>query len=93
MQSAQAKNLVRKQIMLSNANINKLEKIAKANNSSVAEIVRTAVESYDPDADDINMAELQEIVSIRLKEAIEDTAKTRKHLNKTLKALETRRVA
>ena len=93
MQSAQAKNLVRKQIMLSSANINKLEKIAKANNSSVAEIVRTAVESYDPDADDINMAELQEIVSTRLKEAIEDTAKTRKRLNKTLKALEARRVA
>jgi hypothetical protein len=34
--------------MLSNANINKLEKIAKAKNSSVAEIVRTAVESYNP---------------------------------------------
>ena len=91
MQSAQSKNLVRKQIMLSNANVSKLEKIAKAKNSSVAQIVRTAVESYDPDGDDINMGELEEIVSIKLKEAIEDTAKTRKRLDKTLKALETRR--
>lgn len=92
MQSAQSKNLVRKQIMLSNANINKLKKIAKAKKSSVAEIVRTAVESYDPDAVDINMGELAEIVSIKLKEAIEDTAKTRKRLNKTLNVLEARRV-
>lgn len=92
MRSAQSKNLVRKQIMLSNANINKLKKIAKAKKSSVAEIVRRAVESYDPDAIDMNMGELEEIVSIKLKEAIEDTAKTRKHLNKTLKALEARRV-
>jgi len=89
MQAVQG-NLVRKQIMLSNDNIEKLEKIAEQRQSSVAEVVRIAVDAYNPndDAADMDETELYELVSAKLKEVIKDTAKTRKRLNKTLTQLE-----
>ncbi len=90
MQTVQNKNLVRKQLMLSNSNIEKLERIAKEQELSVASVVRTAIDSFNPDSVDIEGSELMELVSVRLKEAIADTAQTRKRLDKTLKKLEKR---
>ena len=90
MQPVQNKNLVRKQLMLSNSNIEKLERIAKEQELSVASVVRTAIDSFNPDSVDIEGSELMELVSVRLKEAIADTAQTRKRLDKTLKKLEKR---
>ncbi len=85
MQATQA-NLIRKQIMLSNENITKLKRIAHKRGSSVAEVVRIAVDTYNPDAD-VGETELMELVSARLKETIIDTAKTRKRLNKAIQQL------
>ncbi len=88
----QTENLVRKQLMLSNTNIQKLERIAKEKKLSVASVVRSAIDSFNPDDTDVEASELMELVSSRLKEAIEDTANTRKRLDKTLTFLEQRDV-
>ncbi len=92
MQVTQTENLVRKQLMLSNTNVKKLEKIAKDKKLSVASVVRSAIDSFNPDGTDLETSELMELVSSKLKEAIEDTASTRKRLDKTLTVLEQRRV-
>jgi predicted DNA-binding protein len=86
--SATTENLIRKQIMLSPSNIKKLEKLSKDQGTSAAEIVRQSIESYDPDTKDIEEAELQKLVAERLKEAIAETAKTRKRLNKVINTLD-----
>jgi predicted component of type VI protein secretion system len=83
-----AENLIRKQIMLSPSNIKKLEKLSKDQGTSAAEIVRQSIDSFDPDAVDIEEDELKNLVAERLKEAIAETAKTRKRLNKVIKTLE-----
>ncbi|MCU7845635.1 MAG: hypothetical protein KZQ93_17530 [Candidatus Thiodiazotropha sp. (ex Monitilora ramsayi)] len=86
--AASAENLIRKQIMLSADNIEKLDQLSKDRGTSAAEIVRLSIDSYDPDSMDIEESELLELVTERLQEAIKETAKTRKRLNKALKALE-----
>ncbi|MCU7918547.1 MAG: hypothetical protein KZQ95_09345 [Candidatus Thiodiazotropha sp. (ex Epidulcina cf. delphinae)] len=86
--SATAGNLIRKQIMLSVGNIEKLEQLSKDRGTSAAEIVRLSIDSYNPESVDIEETELMELVTQRLKEAIRETAKTRNRLNKALKSLE-----
>lgn len=73
--------------MLSADNIEKLDQLSKVRGTSAAEIVRLSIDSYDPDSNDIEESELMELVSERLQEAIHETAKTRKRLNKALKTL------
>ena len=80
-------NLVRKQVMLSDSNISQLNKISKKENVSVASVIRIAIDAYNPEINDED-SELIELVSARLKEAVEDTQQTRKRLNKTLLKLE-----
>lgn len=89
-QVAENTNLVRKQIMLSNDNLNKLANLAKQGNGSVASIVREAIDAYNPNAanDSGDDSELMALVASKLKEAIADTAETRKRLNQTLSNLE-----
>lgn len=84
--SPQKENLVRKQVMLSTNNIEKLEAIAASNSSSVAEVVRLAIDNYSPDEQ--QDSDLMELVAARLEEAVNDTANTRKRLNKALAALD-----
>lgn len=83
-------NLVRKQVMLSSENIIKIEEIARHDKVSVAKVIRSAIDAFNPNAaiTDQEDSELVELVSAKLKEAIEDTQKTRKRLNKTLEKLE-----
>lgn len=83
-------NLVRKQIMLSNSNISKLEKIAKERGASVAEIVRLAVEDYNPMLQDMGDQELMSLVSTKLQEAIKDTDRVSRKVRKTIKEFEAR---
>lgn len=88
-----AHTLIRKQFFISESQTQKLDQIAKKQKKSAAEIVRLAIDAYDPDAlNDMEESELMELVSIRLKETIADTQKTRKRLNKTLNKLEKRAV-
>jgi len=82
--------LMRRQYLVTEENISKLEDISNAEGVSVTEIVRRAIDAYHPnDADDLAAPELMELVSERLKEAIADTQQTRRRLNKTLNKLET----
>ena len=87
MQATQSSNLVRKQYLISSNQIEKLDRLAKEKGSSAAEIVRQAIDAYEPGLEDMGAPELLELVSSRVKEAIEDTQKTRKRLSKTLEKL------
>jgi len=93
MQTSKTEPLVRKQIMLSNENLEKLSLIAKQKKSSVAQVVRNAVDSYEPDVKGIDdLQELMEFATQKLREAVEDTRVTRKHLRETLNNLSTREI-
>ncbi len=85
---ARSAPLVRKQVLLSTDNIEKLETIASRGQSSVAEVVRNAIDYFDPDDMTSESNDLLEITSKKLKEAIDDTQRTRRRLNRTLKKIE-----
>lgn len=82
-------NLVRKQYLMSAENISKVDQLAQSSGTSSAQIVRLAVDAYDPDNQmGLNEEkELMELVSSRLKEAISDTRATRQKLDKTLRKI------
>ncbi len=81
--------LIRKQYLVSQRNVSKLERLAKRKGTSVTAIVREAIEAYDPEGFDVlGEQELMNLVASRLKDAIKDTQSTRQKLNKTLKHLE-----
>ena len=83
-----AENLVRKQYLIAPRQIEKLQVLAKKQKTSAAEIVRMAIDAFNPDVPaELNESELFDLVSARVKEAIADTAATRKRLNKTLALL------
>jgi len=82
-------NLVRKQYLMSSENVSKVDHLAQQQGTSSAQIVRLAVDAYDPD-NQISVEEEKELmalVSTRLKEAIEDTRATRERLDQTLNQL------
>lgn len=83
-----AENLVRKQYYIELRQVAKLENLAKQQKKSAAEVVRMAIDAFNPDVPaDLNESELLELVSKRVKEAIKETKETRKRLQKTLSAL------
>ena len=82
-----AEKLVRKQFLISTMQIKKLDLLAKKQNISAAQLVRAAIDAYNPDISDMKESELLELVSKRVKEAIVDTQETQKRLNKTLQIL------
>ncbi len=84
-----SQNLIRKQYLMSDENINKVDRLARQSGTSSAQIVRLAVDAYDPDGElnAINDSELMDLVASRLKEAIRETRRTRKKLDKTLTSL------
>ena len=89
MQQSEQTTLLRKQYLVTPENVTKLESLAKANGTSATDIVRKAIDAYNPEGlDEIGESELMSLVSERLKEAIKDTQATRRRLNKTLKQLE-----
>lgn len=87
MQTVQPTNLVRKQYLISTNQVEKLDRLAQEKGASAAEIVRQAIDAYEPDLEGMDAPELLELVSARVKEAVADTRKTRKRLDKTLKQL------
>ncbi len=67
--------------MVSESNIEKLTKIAAERGSSVTEVVRLAIDAYDPTGyDTMEMPELMTLVSNRLKEAIKSTKKANRQV-------------
>ena len=83
-----AERLTRKQFLIYPKQVKKLESLAKKQNTSSAEMVRNAIDAFDPDVPvDMQESELFELVSARVQEAIVDTQQTRNSLNKTLREL------
>lgn len=93
MLSTDSQPLVRKQIMLSNENLEKLNSIAQKGKVSVAHVVRNAIDSYEPDSigDDRELRELVSLLNEKLDSAIEDTENTHAFLLDTLNNLSTRK--
>jgi len=86
-----AENLVRKQYLISHSQVKKIELLAKKEKKSAAEMVRNAIDAFNPDASmDIKESELLDLVSTRVKEAIANTQETRSRLRTTLETLAAR---
>lgn len=88
MQTAQHNNLIRKQFLVSESNVIKLEKIARSSGTSATEIVRRAIDAFEPESlHSQGESDLIDLVSTRLQEAIADTRATRRKLEKSLEKL------
>ena len=84
------KKLVRKQFLVSPGQIDKLSSLAVSEKKSEAEIVRLAIDAFEPRGiDNVSSSELMELISQRLKEAIHSTKKANEVVSKTLKNLST----
>ena len=83
MQYQRQTNLVRKQFLISESNIEKLDRLATQDNISAANVVRLAIEAYNP-SEKIDQPELMELVSNRLKEAISSTQSANQKISKIL---------
>jgi len=82
-------NLIRKQYLVSKDNIKKIEGLADSRGTSAANIVRQAIDAYDPHgAGDMEAPELMQLVHERLKDAIATTKNTNKKVANALKLLE-----
>lgn len=81
-------NLVRKQFLISKDSVDKLEMLAKNGHISASEVVRQAIDSFDPQQpDNMDAPELMALVSTRLKQAIDSTQKANKKIKTTLSLL------
>jgi hypothetical protein len=85
---ATAPNLMRKQYLVSEDNIKKIQALASTKGTSAANIVRLAIDAYDPTGfDDMDSPEFMDFVSSRLKEAISATKKANRKVSSALKTL------
>lgn len=83
------RNLIRKQYLVSEENIQKVEKLASSKGTSAAEIVRQAIDAFDPqNANEMAASDLMELVSDKLKEAITSTRKANNKVAKALKSID-----
>jgi len=93
MPTPQTEKLVRKQFLISPSQIKKLDRIARDEGTSVAEVVRVAIDRYEPNIAafaDLDSPELMDLVSTRLKEAIVSTQKANRNIDSALKKLSNR---
>jgi hypothetical protein len=82
-------NLLRKQILISSRQVEKLSALSQAKGKSEAEIVRLAIDAYDPESlTPDSIPELLELLDKRLKDAIASTQHANSVVSKTLKKLE-----
>ena len=90
MQQAQVHgSLIRKQFLVSEEQVHKLEVLAKNRGTSAAEIVRQAIDAYDPsNTDEMDAPELMALVRERLGEAIRSTRQANRRVAEALAALE-----
>ena len=83
-----AEKLVRKQFLIYPTQAKKIELIAKRQKASAAEMVRKAIDAFNPDATpEMADTDLLELVRVRVKEAIKDTKRTRERLSAALNNL------
>ena len=89
MAATMQEKLIRKQYLVSERQVEKLKLIASREDKSAAEIVRQAIDAYDPDADgEMDTPEFVALVAERLKEAVKSTRAARRKMEKTLRALD-----
>jgi len=82
-------NLMRKQYLVSKDNVNKIQQLANKKGTSAANIVRLAIDAYDPlGADDMDSLDLMNMVSEKLKDAVSATKRANRKVARTLKALD-----
>lgn len=85
---ATSEKMVRKQFLVPPSTVRRLEQLAAKRGTSASEIVRQAINSYEvEDAEAMQSAELMELVSVRLKEAIKSTRHAQRSVARSLKAL------
>ena len=90
----QTQKMVRKQYFIYPNQAEKLRFLAEQQNISTAEVVRQAIDAFDPDAvTDMSEPELLALARSRIKEAIEETIATRKRVETTLDEIENRQTA
>ena len=83
-----SEKMVRKQFLVPPSTVKRLERLAAAQGTSASEIVRQAIRSYDArDIETMESAELMEVVSVRLKEAIRSTRHAERTVSRTLRAI------
>ncbi len=90
MQTVSSPNkLVRKQFLVSTAQVKKLDRLAHDRSTSVAEVVRLAIDAYEPsETVELESRELMALVSAQLKETISATRRANAVVAKALKTLD-----
>jgi len=89
MPTQSARRLVRKQFLVTEEQIDKLDRIAGERGVPVTEVVRQAIDAYDPEGiSRMDAPELMELVGRRLKEALRETRRANKRVNSVLAALD-----
>jgi hypothetical protein len=79
---------MRKQYLVSEDNIKKIQELASTKGTSAASIVRLAIDAYDPTGfDDMDSPEFMDFVSTKLKEAISATKKANRKVSGALKTM------
>jgi predicted DNA-binding protein len=86
--AASSEKMLRKQFLVSPSTVKRLEQLAAKQGTSASEIVRQAINSYDVrHAEAMESAELMELVSVRLKEAIKSTRRAQRTVSRSLQGL------
>lgn len=89
--AASTEKMVRKQFLVPPSMATRLERLAVQHGISASEIVRRAVESYDPnDTEAMESEALMALVSERLKDAMWSTRKARRAAEEALLSLSER---
>ena len=90
----QTQKMVRKQYSIYPSQAEKLRLLAEQQNISAAEVLRQAIDAFDPHAvNDMSEPELLALARSRIKEAIAETITTRKRAEMTLDEIEKRHTA
>jgi len=80
---------MRKQYLVSKDNVNKIQQLANKKGTSAANIVRLAIDAYDPlGADDMESLDLMNLVSEKLKDAVSATKRANRKVARALKTLD-----
>jgi len=86
---AASSNLVRKQFLVSTKNVDKLHRIAKQRGGSMTEVVRNAIDAFEPEeAETLEAPELMALLAGQLQEALKATEAANRRVDAALEALE-----
>jgi membrane-bound ClpP family serine protease len=82
-------NLIRKQFLVTESNVKKLNQIASDRGTSATEVVRQAIDAYAPsEAETMEVPELINLVAERLKDAVKATRKANRRVKDAIATLD-----